>query len=271
MRYYLKDIIPPFILNLYRRFRNLKYGWYGDFKSWEEAKSLSSGYEKEEILTKIRDSALKVKKGEAIYERDGVLFDEIQYSWPLLAGLMFACAKFSRLKVLDFGGSLGTSYFQNRKFLNEINDVLWCIVEQKHFVDVGKQEFEDAKLKFFYSVEECISSVNPNVLVLSSVLQYLEKPYEFLKEILINKFNIVILDLTPVSYGKEILTIQRVDPKIYNAQYPCWILDMEKIQKCFEDNSYCLLERFEALNGYKVYNRDGKLIGKYIGAIYYRK
>ena len=45
-----------------------------------------------------------MKNGEAVYERDSVLFDEIQYSWGLLAGLQKAALENDgKLCVLDFG------------------------------------------------------------------------------------------------------------------------------------------------------------------------
>jgi putative methyltransferase (TIGR04325 family) len=71
----------------------------------------STGYDSEIILEKTRDALLKVKNGEAAYERDSVLFDEIQYAWPLLTSLMWVAAQAKGiLNVLDFGGSLGTTY-----------------------------------------------------------------------------------------------------------------------------------------------------------------
>ena len=73
----------------------------------------------QDILDKVLAATLKVKQGQAVFERDSVLFDEIEYSWPLLAGLMWAAASNGgKLNVLDFGGALGSSYYQNRKFLH---------------------------------------------------------------------------------------------------------------------------------------------------------
>jgi putative methyltransferase (TIGR04325 family) len=74
-----------------------------------------------------------------------------------------------RLTVLDFGGSLGSTYFQNRKFLNFIGDLSWNIVEQPHFVKTGRLYFQNEILHFYYDVEECVKKENPNVLILSSV------------------------------------------------------------------------------------------------------
>lgn len=58
------------------------------------------------------------------------------------------------LKVCDFGGSLESTYYQNKKFLDKITDVSWGVVEQRHFVDAGKKDFEDDRLKFFNTVDE---------------------------------------------------------------------------------------------------------------------
>lgn len=248
-------------------FRNRKYGWHGNYRSWQDAQKVSTGYDNDEILRKVRESMLKVKKGEAAYERDSVIFDEIQYSWPLLAGLMFAAAKSGgKIRVLDFGGSLGSTYFQNKRFLDEFEEVSWCIIEQKKFVDVGRAEFQDERLKFFYDIKSCMETEKPNILILSSVLQYLEKPYETLEELLSYSFEFVIVDLTSVSLGEEILTIQNVNPRIYNAKYPCWILNYQKIKSCFDRHGYKLIEKFDALNGFKVVSKR-KEIGKYIGEI----
>jgi hypothetical protein len=52
-----------------------------------------------------------VKTGEAVYERDSVLFDEIQYSFPVIAALLrVASANKGKLNVLDFGGSEKSHY-----------------------------------------------------------------------------------------------------------------------------------------------------------------
>ena len=64
-----------------------------------------------------------------------LIFDEIQYDWQLLASLMFIGNATKRLNVLDFGGALGTSYRQNKKFLDLIRiEKKWAIIDQKKFI-----------------------------------------------------------------------------------------------------------------------------------------
>ena len=250
MKKLIKNLIPPLMLDIVRKFISYKYGWHGDYKSWQDAQRASVGYNSDVILNKVRTSLLKVKNGEAVYERDSVVFDEIQYSWPLLAGLMYATAKSQGvLHVMDFGGSLGSSYFQNKKFLDGLNDVSWSIVEQKHFVDAGKKDFEDERLKFFYDVKSCFEREKPNVVVLSSVLQYIEKPYEILDELLSYEFEYIIFDRTPFTLDdKDTIKLQVVLPSIYKASYPCWFFNSHKFLKYFHSR-YKVIESFDTLDG----------------------
>ena len=90
-----------------------------------------TGYDGPAILAKTREAGLKVKRGEAAYERDSVLFDQVEHSFPLLAGLLRAAlSQQGELVVLDFGGALGSTYLQCREFLTPLKRLVWCIVEQ---------------------------------------------------------------------------------------------------------------------------------------------
>lgn len=214
------------------------YGWSGNYQSWEEAAALCDGYGKEEILERCKNSLLKVKNGEAMYERDSVLFDEIQYSWPLVAALLkIALENDGKLCVLDFGGSLGSSFYQNRNFLQDCRHLMWCIVEQQRFVECGKEYFETDELHFFPNLEDCISTNKPDVVLLSSVLQYLAEPYKFITKISAFEIPYIFVDCMPFNaVPEDRLTIQRVPPQIYDASYPCWFLNYDKVLNVLSNN-----------------------------------
>ena len=221
------------------RFESLltKYGWSGDYPNWQEASSKCDNYDAPVILEKVKAATLKVKSGEAVYERDSVLFPEIEYSWPLLTGLMWIGAETNgRLHVTDFGGALGSSYFQNRFFLNALRDVRWNIVEQPSFVTCGNQFIADQSLQFFNTIEDSIAKEGAqDVLLLSCVLPYLKDPIEALSGFMKFRFPYIIIDNTYFNYeSRDRICIQRVPPEIYQASYPCWFLDYEKIRKILE-------------------------------------
>jgi putative methyltransferase (TIGR04325 family) len=226
----VRQFLPPMLIKAFKP--RSKYGWFGNYETWDDAQNKCTGYNSSDILNKVKQATLKVRNGESVFERDSVLFDSIQYSWPLLSALMWiAAANKGKLNVLDFGGSLGTSYFQNKWFLNDIETLTWNIVEQDSFVNCGKQFFQDSRLKFFYSIDAAIAENGvPDLIVIACTLPYLECPYNFLSEI--QKYHIphMIIDNTFFNYQRrDRIVVQRVPPQIYRASYPCWLLDYTSV------------------------------------------
>ncbi len=189
-----------------------KYGFSSPYASWSEAKKNATGYEAESIFEKVKAAHLKVKNGEVAYTRDTALFDKIEYSWPLLSGLLWVASRSNnRLNLIDFGGALGTSYYQNRSFLSHLDLFKWNIVEQEKFVKCGKDLFEDQHLQFYFNIQDCVKECNPNVILLSGVLQYIEKPYELLQLIFDLQFEYILFDRTAFSAsGSECLSVRRI-------------------------------------------------------------
>lgn len=249
----IKRFIPPIISDIIKGVKKsntvMKYGWFGNYATWADAKVECNGYDDKLILDKVTESLLKVKNGEAIYERDSVLFDEIQYSWPLLSWLLrVALENNNMLNVLDFGGSLGSSYYQNKEFLTGISKFNWNIVEQPHFVETGKNYFQDKTLRFYKSIDECLKSNRCNVLLLSGVLQYLDSPIDFLKLAVSYNIEYIIIDRTSFIKGnKNRITIQHVPTEIYDATYPCWFFNECELIKPF-DKVYTQIACFDAFD-----------------------
>jgi putative methyltransferase (TIGR04325 family) len=213
--------------------------------NWDEVNSVCSGYSSAEVLNKCKEALYKVKTGQALYERDSVLFDSKRYSTGLLLGLSLACKNRKELNVLDFGGSLGTTYFQNRDILDDI-DVNWIIVEQPTFVNVGIEHFQSEELKFYMSINEALLDYKPDVIILSSVLQYINTP-EIYEEILNVGANYIIIDRTSFNKkGQNAVVKQNVPKFIYDASYPMHVFEKDdflakfsEYKKLIDFPSYC--------------------------------
>jgi len=235
----LKVILPPIFFIIYRKLfvtkllvdNNTKQVckneyWDGNYESWEIAESFCKGYDSEIIINKCFDAIQKIKNGKAIYERDSVLFDKIEYSTGLLAGLFLAGhSNEGNISVLDFGGSLGTTYFQNKQFFSYFESCKWGIVEQQKFFELGKKHFQNEELMFFENIDHCFSEINPTVFLISSSLQYISNPIQLLQQINNSTIRYIIFDRIPFSEKDTILTIQTVPPVIYEASYPCWVFN----------------------------------------------
>jgi len=248
-------------LRFIRRQERESIRFTGDYKSWEDAEKVSTGYSAPEILEKTRAAVLKVKAGDAVFERDSVAFNRPQHEFPLLAGLLrVAAAAKGRLSVVDFGGSLGSTYFQSRKFLSIVQDLRWSVVDQPAQVACGQKDFADEQLHFYRTIPDCLSEQQPNVLLLSNVIQYLPKPYPFLEDMIALKIPSIILERTAFSCtGRDRLTVQHVPASLYDASYPAWFLSEPSLRRIFESD-YELVCEYSA--GEDFHLEDGKVVFK---------
>ncbi len=263
------DSFVQYIKRLYLRAKYYRYGWKGDYASWAAASAKCGGYDAANIVEKVKAAALKVKEGSAVFEKDGRLYPEITWSWPLLSQLLWiAGQRGQQLSVLDWGGSLGSSYFQNRGYLQHLERLQWSIVEQAGFVKAGNRGIAGGPLAFFDSIEEAMAARGPHdILLLSCVLPYLEKPYDFLLAVAEKAIPYIIIENTYFNPAPENrLTIQKVPPVYYDAAYPAWFLDYQQVVDT-------LLPRYEMLAAYKneeILYLDGQLVN-YKGCIMRRK
>ena len=129
----IKKIIGQIII-----FIETIYSFDDRVSSWQEAKKVTEGYDSNTILNKVVSAHLEAQGKNNSYERDSVVLSDNLINWPLVGALYWAEKKISKnLKVLDFGGSFASAFFQNLRVLSSL-DIKWLVVEQQHFVDAAK-------------------------------------------------------------------------------------------------------------------------------------
>ena len=247
----LKNWLPPILVSNLKTISRSSVSLCGKYSNWQEALSGCEGYDTDEILERTLAAAQKVKGGQAAYQRDGELFNQIIYSWPVTTALMFAAAQNNgNLNVVDFGGSFANSYFQNKKFLDSLKSVQWRVVEQKSVVDAGSRHLACQEISFHSDLHQCLQNNLPNMVLLSSVLQYLENPVDFLAQLLKYKVSLIVLDRTPFLKRPDssYVRIQKVPKRIYRASYPCWLFSRDELSSSFFDSGYDLVEEFDSLD-----------------------
>ncbi len=204
----------------------------GNYTSWPAAAAAARGYDDTAILETVRTATRAVLDGRAAFERDGVLFRQPEYHWPLLTMLFRQQAeKPGMVTVMDFGGALGSTYHQHRHWLADLPGLRWCVVEQPGFAACGKQEFETATLKFYTTAEECLQAERVTLALFSSVLQYLPDPWSPLTQAAAADVRCVLIDRTPVqtkATPSDRWVVQHVPESIYRASYPLRIFGAEK-------------------------------------------
>ncbi|MDP8244108.1 MAG: methyltransferase, TIGR04325 family [Candidatus Hinthialibacter antarcticus] len=221
-------------------------GFKGVYFCWEDASRQCGGYNEKVFFERLIESTRSVVNGESIYERDTVLFDRINYDWPLLACLMKVAIDNQSLNVIDFGGALGSTYRQNFRFLNNLpNGIKWNVVEQEELVCTGEKEFKTKKLRFFNTITKA-SCRQVDVIIFACSLSYLPDPYRYLEEAEQANSRYLIYDRLPITENDEdYITIQSVSPSIYKASYPMWIFSRSKLNAALE-KKWCKIESWDA-------------------------
>ena len=87
MRNFLKLLIPPFFIEQYKKIF-FKKNFIRGFKNWNEALLKTTSYKDKNIFSKTLHAARLARDEKVAYESDSVLFDTIQYDWPLLSALL---------------------------------------------------------------------------------------------------------------------------------------------------------------------------------------
>jgi putative methyltransferase (TIGR04325 family) len=200
---------------------------------WAQAVAASGGYDDDAILARVLDASRAVRAGRAAYERDGVAFAEPAVPFQLAAPLLrHALRHDAQVDLVDFGGSLGSSFHQLRSWLPPLRALRWQVVEQPHFVAAGRAEFETAELRFFESLDQLAAPLAPRLVLLSSVLQYLPAPHAVLAQLAGCGADTIVVDRTPFAdAADDLLCHQHVPAHIYRAVYPCWVFSTTRFRR----------------------------------------
>lgn len=234
------------------------YKFYsGPYSSWKIASLKSEGYGSKKILSRVRKSTHITKRSREKFEIDSLIFSKPLRNNKLEKILKNILKKKSKINVIDFGGSLGSTFYRYKSIFKKKNKIKWSIIEQKSFVKIGRKEFENSQLNFFYNLNEFKKknkNIKIDIFLLSSSIQYIKDFKTIIKKIIhINPDYIVILK-TPFTFKiKNKIFIEKVPENIYGISYPSWI---------FSKNSFINL----FVNYKVIYN---KIVKPWIYSIYF--
>lgn len=215
----------------------------GSFETWDEASRLCGrGYNSEAIFEKVKTAALTVARGDAAYERDSFLFYDKAINYNLMMYLYQILLEEGSLSICDWGGSLGSTYYQHRDLL-ENQKYIWTIVEQPHFVSFGKESLEDRRLHFAESLDKI---ANCNCILFSGVLQYLKDHDAIIEQACKKAPSYIIIERTPVSSQSRIC-IETIHEPIYEALYPIRIFTEAELLALFETYGYHVVDSWHSL------------------------
>ena len=209
------------------RFRDTTHVQYrGPFSSWDEAVKASVGYDSPHIIEKVKNAVEHVLLGYGAYERDGCVFQESPKEDQLRSYLKRYMKKDSN--IIDFGGGLGGTYINNRDLFNTAWEGKYCIIEQPDFCAYGKELSKKYNLPLAFALSFSKSKIDADIIIFSSVLQYVKDWEAVVSDALSISPEIIIVDRQPFSKDNPVLCVQD-NAGFYKSpvSYPCWLLNKD--------------------------------------------
>ncbi len=240
----LRLLTPPVVWRLTHRLLP-RARLEGPLRSWDEATKRATGWDSP-ILTELAlKAALKVKVGAAAFERDSRPHDRIVYSPTVLAALLLAVARYRALSVIDFGGGLGSNYYQHRKLLRALPDmpVSWNVIERVPLANIGAEQFQTAELRFHDRLDGL--HLEHPVLLFTGALQYVADAFVLLDEAT-RQTDIIAVDRMYVSAAADHAPyLQHLDPRRFGSvTLPMWCFAKAALIGWFEARDFVLVEQF---------------------------
>lgn len=249
----LRAITPPIVWGAARSLGSrLRPGEHRTFRgphaSWDDAVRQSDGWSSDVVTQKALTAALAVRDGRAAWEQDGVVEEHVSHSSAILSLLVLASGdRKDRLDIVDFGGSFGTHYFQNRRFLDASGTpYTWHVVDLPNVVALGREHLATPALQFHADLREATSSHPPQAVLFSGSFQYLADPWPVVDQIQETGARHMALDRVLVSPNpRDEVFVQHPDPnRYYPATYPVRCFGVDALVERFSQRGWRLVERF---------------------------
>jgi len=214
----------------------------GPYDSYEEAAQHSSGFESKVILDKVYKAVVDVLEGNSAYERDGNTFA----IHPLVDHLRRLLSTYLKENdvVVHFGGGLGGAFVNNRDLFGHLNR--YIVVEQSIFVEAGRELSRRYGLQIQFIDNLCQLTAQTDIIILSSVLQYIPNTEQVLQEVAELLPRVIIIDRTAFSPDNTLQKwwIQN-EPSYYGTplSYPIRPLSVDKILSSLRQ--YSVVEKWK--------------------------
>ena len=198
LRNSLRDLAPPIARQLYRDLRSGRR----EYRSFTEAQNAAApGYSSTDLTWTV------AKKTEAFRSSTAVTDPVITSSEFALFATLFALRDLTSLSVLDFGGAAGASYYRARPWVRA-RSVDWRVIETAAMVEAARTS-APAELSFhpdlFSATTDWTSP--PDVVLVSSTLQYLEDPETTLSDLVGTEPRVLVLARTPLASSSRSHTL----------------------------------------------------------------
>lgn len=246
IRKIISGLTPPALAALYRRARgDFRSPWEGVYKSYREVPASDEGHENESVVGVMAKHARVLKEALAGSSEPGKEYPGENHLLPLLAG---AVARGRPVKIIDFGGGLGTGYLHLKAAA--ALEIEYHVVELGRTCAEGRRMFEGTDDIFFH--EELPAGLqNVDIVNINSALQYVEDYAGLLKKLAAYKPGHILLVRLPAG---EIPTFAAMQTYVEGKKLPHWFFNIGEIIQLLAAPGYRMVYRRPAVKRYELDN-----------------
>lgn len=192
--------------------------WEGVYGTFAEAKGDQNVFNDTTWVKRAEEKAIALRARYA--NAVGPQLSTQDYCLPVLAAVCAATSH--RLRILDFGGALGFSFFPVRAALPAATNLAFHIVEQPALARVGRELLADEQGLFFH---DDLSAVDGPIDIVhsGSVLQYLDDWRRILRRLCQFKAPFLVLDDLLAGDIETYASLQNY----YGRKIPCWFWNLD--------------------------------------------
>lgn len=213
----LDQFIPP-RMKLFARAVLSPYIGFTPARSWEEASAASHGYESNVVIDSMYGH--ETPQGENF----SLIVESRQLQ--ILAALGVAIQQKDTLRVLDVGGARG-EYFELVQILFADTKIDWIVLETPSLVPkTSSSTHGNSRITWTSDQTSCVGPFD--VVLLSSVLQYVQNPYELLQEMSQLTSKLIINRLPLISGLHDEIAVQHLRMYGRRGSYPAWFFSESK-------------------------------------------
>ena len=154
---------------------------------------------------------------------------------PVIAGIVQGNRK--KIKILDFGGGLGFSFYQVRDALASAENFELHVVDIEEVCTAGKNLFRDEPQIEFHSSLTDLEEESFDIVHIGSSLQYIEKWQDQLSVLCRLNPEYILMANIPAGDIRTFATAQNY----YDSKIACWFFNVEDLSRTMLENRYGLV------------------------------
>lgn len=209
--------------------------WEGVYHNFQDVPVTGPGFSGHDW---IENSSEKLSNFKSLASNSSTVPSVIGYTdslLPVIAGIVQGNKK--KVKILDFDGGLGFSFYHVREALGETKNFELYVVDIEEVCTAGEKLFHDEPQIEFHSDVTDILHERFDIVHIGSSLQYIEQRQDQLSVLCQFNPEYILMANIPAGDIRKFATAQNY----YGSTIGCWFFNVEELSSTMLQNNYGLI------------------------------